>query len=416
MLSHVRKIASLMAGLFVLLVGHGVVGTLLGISGSKAGFSATELGVVMGAYSLGFIAGSRLTVRFIQRVGHIRYFAAMASASSTVFILHGLLVDVVAWTILRAICGFCMVGIYVAVESWLNQQAEASHRGGIFAVYMTVSMLAMAVGQVLLVLPMDDLALFALVSILYSLGLLPIAFTRQPEPSLAQVPPVSLRVLARISPMGVAGTVAAGLIHSSFYGMAAIFALARGMDEPTIALFIGSAILGGAVTLFPVGRWSDHRDRRRTLIFILLTTALASLAMLGAGGSRTITALSGFVYGAIAFNIYALSAAHLHDYLNTSQMLAATSGLQTLYGLGSVLGPIAVGILMSFTGHEAFVAWITGIALITGIFGLYRTTRRSPIPIDEQRDHTISARIPSLIGESLEDPGPEDNTALLDPP
>lgn len=410
MIAHFRKIASLMSGLFLLLVGHGLISTLLGVAGARAGFSSSELGLIMGGYFVGFIAGSRVTPQLIGRVGHVRYFAAMASATSAVIILHGLILDVWVWTVFRAICGFCMVGIYVAVESWLNQQAEPAKRGGVFAIYMTVSMLAMAVGQGLLVLPVDQLALFALISILYSLGVIPIALTRQPEPQLSSAPPVSLGVLWAVSPMGVAGTLAAGLIHSAFYGLAAVYAVARGLDEASIALFVGSAIFGGALSLFGVGRWSDYRDRRRTLIFILLLTSLSAPAMLAAGSNALISALSGLVYGAVAFNIYSLSAAHLHDHLESGQMLAATSRLQTIYGVGSVFGPLLVGLLMARFGPVAFVAWITAVALWAGLFGLYRTTRTPPIAPVAQSER-LAARMPSLVSEAaaagqLEDPAP----------
>ena len=51
---------------------------------------------------------------------------------------------------LRAITGFCLAGLVMVAESWLNQAANNTNRGGVLATYMVVSLGAMAIGQFLL--------------------------------------------------------------------------------------------------------------------------------------------------------------------------------------------------------------------------------------------------------------------------
>ena len=56
----------LLLGVMLLMVGNGVQGSLLGIRGALEGFSTFELSVVMSAYFLGFLGGSRLAPEMIR--------------------------------------------------------------------------------------------------------------------------------------------------------------------------------------------------------------------------------------------------------------------------------------------------------------------------------------------------------------
>ncbi|MEL7167137.1 MAG: MFS transporter, partial [Pseudomonadota bacterium] len=79
---------ALMLGMFLLMIGNGMQGTLLGIRGEIEGFSTFEMSIVMSAYFAGFLGGSRLAPGMIRRVGHVRVFAALASLISAVMILY----------------------------------------------------------------------------------------------------------------------------------------------------------------------------------------------------------------------------------------------------------------------------------------------------------------------------------------
>ncbi len=68
---------ALFVGMFMLMVGNGLQGTLLGLRGEVEGFSTLSLSIVMSAYFLGFLFSSRFTPELIRRVGHVRVFAAL---------------------------------------------------------------------------------------------------------------------------------------------------------------------------------------------------------------------------------------------------------------------------------------------------------------------------------------------------
>src|SRR5690606_9802009 len=148
-----------------------------------ADFSSVVTGLVMSAYFAGYILGTFICPLIIRRVGHVRAFAAMASVASTMPILHALWVDPWFWGILRLVTGVCLVVLYIVIESWLNTLAPSAQRGKVFASYLTVTFVALALGQ-WLILVGDKLGFvpFVITSILFSFALLPITLTPVREP------------------------------------------------------------------------------------------------------------------------------------------------------------------------------------------------------------------------------------------
>ncbi|MDH3694623.1 MAG: MFS transporter, partial [Gammaproteobacteria bacterium] len=81
---------ALFAGIGFIMLANGLQGTLLALRASMEGFSATTVGMFMSGYFIGMIAGSIHTPRLVERVGHIRVFAALASAASISVLIHSL--------------------------------------------------------------------------------------------------------------------------------------------------------------------------------------------------------------------------------------------------------------------------------------------------------------------------------------
>ncbi|MEC7962175.1 MAG: MFS transporter, partial [Pseudomonadota bacterium] len=131
---------ALFLGLMLLMVGNGLQGTLLGVRGDIEGFSTFEMSIVMSAYFVGFLGGSRMAPEMIRRVGHVRVFAALASMVSAVLILYPVLAHPVAWALGRVVIGFCFSGVYVTAESWINNAADNENRGKALSLYMIVQM------------------------------------------------------------------------------------------------------------------------------------------------------------------------------------------------------------------------------------------------------------------------------------
>lgn len=382
------SIATLLFGVAIILTGNGLVGTLLGVRGQLEGFSSLVLGMISGGYFIGFVLGTFQVPKMIRQFGHIRVFSALASIASVTTLMHGLFVHSGFWFVLRIASGICIVGVYIVIESWLNEQTTNEQRGHVFSAYMTTTLVGLGIGQVLLLAgDIGDLHLFALGSVLLSLGLVPLALTPVKEPPIVAAQRLGLRKMYEISPLGIVGAVFAGVSSGAFWGLGPVFAAGIGLDAGGIAAFMSLTIAGGVAMLYPVGRLSDHFERRRILAHVCVLSAIAAAGAALLIRLDPLWALAGgFAYGAFVFNIYALSAAHTNDHVEHAQMLEVTSTLQLLWGSGAIAGPILAGFIMHWTGPEALLPFIAVAALSPALFARYRMAVSKAIPIDEQGD------------------------------
>ncbi|MFT6858101.1 MAG: MFS family permease, partial [Thalassolituus oleivorans] len=136
MLQLIAPIGSLLTGVSLLLLGSGLLNTLLAIRGGAAGYDSSTMGLIMSGYFVGFFVGTFIALPMIRRVGHIRVFALCAAVASVSVMLHQLIINPWVWVGLRVLTGISLVILYTVIESWLNAQTPANQRGKVFAVYM----------------------------------------------------------------------------------------------------------------------------------------------------------------------------------------------------------------------------------------------------------------------------------------
>ena len=389
MLTIASRTYPLLLGIGLLLIGIGLQGTLLALRAGLENFSVPMTGFLMSAYFMGFIVGTFLCPKLIRNVGHIRAFAAFAAITAAAAITHGLYIDPWLWSALRIVTGTCMVGLYMVIESWLNAMAPNDQRGRYFAVYILITLLALALGQYLILT--DDIGgyrLFSVTALMIALAVVPIALTRILQPAPVTTPSISLGALYRESPLGVSGTLISGINNGAFWGLGALFAQRIGMSETGIALFMSITIIGGALLQWPIGRYSDRYDRRHVLVTVsFLTAVIAVLAFLAVDISHTLLIALSLGYGGFAFSLYGISVAHVNDHLDADYMLEASRNLLLIYGTGAAIGPTIAGFFIDKIGPGSFLLFLTSTLVLLIALGLYRLRVGPAIPAEEQMDY-----------------------------
>lgn len=373
MLQTLRPIVSLLSGVALLLLGTGLLNTVIPLRGNAMGFSAGLLGALTSAYFAGFLIGTFAAPMVIRRIGHIRAFALCASICACVVLLHALAVDARIWLLLRLVIGIALVGLYTTIESWLNAQAEPSMRGRIFAIYMIVNLGAFAAAQQLLRIG-DTVPFvpFVLVAILISASTMPVLWTRQAQPSLQPTPRLRLKRLFAAAPSAGVGALLSGLAMGAFWGLLPVYAAHAGLERNAVGTFMSTAILGGAALQWPLGRLSDRHDRRLAIMLVgLAAAALALLATLAPASGIAAHVLI-FLYGGAAFAIYPIVVAHLLDHLPPEDLLSASSSVLLLNGLGSASGPLIAGVAMGAIGNASLFVWFAAMQASLALFAGYR--------------------------------------------
>ncbi|MBY8965832.1 MFS transporter [Algiphilus sp. NNCM1] len=383
MASRILPVSALLAGVALLLLGSGLLGTLLSVRAGLEGFSTTSIGLVMSAYFAGFLLGTRIAPEVIERVGHIRSFAIFAAVAACTSVLHPLSISVWSWALLRVVTGISIVGLFNVIESWLTVQADPASRGGLFAVYMIVNLVAMAAGQwLILASPVESFELFSIITVLFALSLVPVALTRLGQPDVTTVTAVPFRTVWTVAPVAIGGAFLSGIVMGGFWGMGPLFAQRVGLEQAGVALLMSLTIIGGAVMQLPIGHYSDRHDRRRV---IGLTAAWG--ALLAAGTSLLLGYYQHalfpmmFLYGGFAFSIYPLCAAHLSDWLEADQLVDGSGWLLLMHGAGAALGPLAAGLFIGRAG-EGSLPLFFGIVLLP--LALFAAWHALPRRLDEE--------------------------------
>jgi MFS family permease len=336
------------------------------------------MSLVMSAYYLGFLLGSRRATAMIARVGHVRVFAALGSMIAAAFILYAAAPDVWVWTALRFVVGFAFAGVYVVAESWLNEAASNETRGQALSLYMIAQMVGIISAQ--FVLTLADPAgytLFVVMSVLVSLSFTPILLAAGTAPPYRTTKPMSLVQLFHISPLGCIGTFLLGGVYAGIFGMAAVFGTEMQLTVAQISAFVAAIYIGGLVFQYPIGWLSDRMDRRRLITG--LTGAGALLTLVGGLLSAHYSAVLalGFIVGGVANPLYSLIIAYTNDFLDKADMAAASGGLLFINGLGAMTGPLIIGTAMTRFGPDAFFVYIGTLFALIALYALWRATRRS---------------------------------------
>lgn len=369
---------ALFLGMFLLMVGNGLQGTLLGLRGDQEGFSTFALSVVMSGYFLGFLFSSRFTPKLIQRVGHVRVFAALGSMVSAVLISYPLLVEPWAWTVGRVIIGFCFCGVYITAESWLNDASSNETRGKSLSIYMIVQMAGIVFAQWIVTQgDVSGYVLFIVPSVLVSLAFAPVLLSARPMPAFAQTKPMKIKELVAASPLSCFSMFMLGGIFAAQFGMSAVYGNRVGLTVGEISLFVSVIYISALVLQYPIGWLSDRMDRRTLIIWISLIGGAGSLIAFVIPDRFFIILLSGAIMGGTSNPLYALIIAYTNDYLEKDDMAAASGGLLFINGLGAIAGPLIVGVTMDKIGNNGYWLFTAILMFAVGFYGLYRATQRS---------------------------------------
>lgn len=388
----VTSLSALLLSIVLLVSGNAFLMTLLGIRLSIESVSPDVIGWVLVCYSIGFVLGTLYVHQIIGRVGHIRAFAAFAAIAAVTSLMYPMAISMVFWALLRVLSGFTIAGVLVVIESWFSSRASNSNRGALFAIYQIVFYLSAAGGQ--LIINVGDPANFmpfSIAAILLTLALVPLSLTRMEAPVIEQVQRISFFTLARESFTGVAGALICGVLIGGFYALGPVYATLMGLDVAKTSSFMASAIVAAMLLAWPLGRLCDRFDRRRVMFWVVFFAALAAVGVSFTGAEKLwlLTLLVGAFTGFSA-TIYPISVAITNDRMESTRIVAASATLLLSYGVGSVIGPIAMAELINLLGPKGLFLGNAGFLLILAVITSLRITYTEDVAVEDQ-EHYVPA-------------------------
>ena len=398
----VKKSWALFLGIGTMMIAHGLQLQVMGIRSVVENFNVVTTGIFMSGYYVGYFLGSHTTPKLVQKVGHIRVFAAFASLASLSALVAAVYVNPFMWTLSRFITGISLVSCYVVTESWLNDRATNKNRGQLLSTYMIILYFGLAIGMLLLNLSdPKNYEPFILVSILLSLALVPILLTKRAAPKFKKIGTISILELYKISPLGTVSSFCTGIIHAAFFSLISVYAtLAKfTIFETSILVFI--ATISGVFSQYPIGYFSDFFDRRKVIVVTTMgSAAFALLAMIIAGSSlakmylaiglsfsKIFFFISVGLYASLCLPLFSLNLAHTNDFVPKEKFVAAGGGLQLIFGIGAISGPILCSMFMQIFDLNGFFIFLVILHAVIAIFGIYRMKVRQTV---ENPDSTFT--------------------------
>ena len=391
---------ALFTGFGIIIISHGFQGNLLGIRSVIESFNFIATGMMMSGYFIGFFVGATMVPKLVSKVGHIRVFAAFASMASLSSLIHALFVDPIVWTLARFLTGFSMIGILIIVESWLNDRATNKTRGKVLSLYMFFTFFAFTIGNLLLnISSPNSYEPFILISLLFSVALIPILLTKRKPPTFKKTSSIRIKELLKISPFGSFSMFCTGFIFAAMFAMLSVYAVTMNLTVFEISILLVGTTLAGAIFQWPIGYLSDKYDRRVIVIGCCISSFIFGvLSIMSSGiyfeslvaeemvrfnyfssdGNMNKTNLFIFIIllSGMTLPMFALNLALVNDYIPKEKFVAAGAGLNIIFGLGAMAGPIICSILMSLLGPNGFFIHLFIFLLAIIFFGIYRVNKR----------------------------------------
>lgn len=368
-----RNLLTPIISMGILTLGNGFFTTLTTIELHQHNWSNFLIGCVAAMYFLGLTIGALYSGRLVNRVGHIRAYAAYAAVMAIATLLQGMVVSVALWCVLRFITGYVLAGLFIVIESWVLDASQSGKKTSGFAVYLFAYYLAQSAGQLMLGIHYSSLLFeFVVIAILITASIIPVSATRMVVPLPKKTRLGSLYYLWRRAPLAVVGSIVTGICLGSAYSIYPLFLSESGLSKVDISWVMMTLILGGTLLQYPIGWLSDHFDRRYVIIGVSWFTVLISLVMIFAHQYFSILLVWTFLLGGALFTLYPVCIGNASDALPKSMSLPLIALLTFVYGLGNFVGPLFTTASMHLFGANGFFYLIAFVCLLMGLYTLWR--------------------------------------------
>lgn len=397
--------------LFIMALGNGFLTTLVPLRLSSSGIGVSAIGWVSAAYYIGLCLGALINERLLLRVGYIRAYACFASIVAITCLAQALWLNVGWWFALRLVCGWATVGVYLVIESWLLTGAERQSRGRVLAFYMISYYAALAAGQLFIGL-FDDtpgtaaaIYPYIVIGMLAALSLLPVTMIPRVSPIIDAAEPLSPWKLARITPTGVVGSFGSGILMASIYSLLPLYLQhsSSGYSLDQIGVLMAMVIVGGMALQYPIGRWSDRRDRQWVLIIIALAMAVLTLVLPLAAMTYASLLVVLFLVGGGLFALYPVAMSHSADRAPPQSLVGMTQGMLLINSLGAaVAAPLMTPLMVAMGNNGLFMGEGGVLLVLIAFFAWRRSQRPAPVPMAPFSPAPVHSAVGAELGVTEE--------------
>jgi MFS family permease len=387
------RVAPPLVSTALIMIGAGVLGSLLPLRFSALGLSPGIIGLIATAEAVGFLTGCLYVHRLIAPVGLERAYATFAGLKAVGILGLYFAVGPLPLALLRFMIGLNAAGLSVVVESWLNALVPNEQRGRVLTIYVLVYGLFFGTGQLLgRNLDVKSPEMLFIAGIATILALVPMVAIDVRAPVLPHRVKLDIFKALRTSPASVLACLLNGLVLTAFTTVGPLFGERVGFDQYHIVVLMACVSLGGLFLQWPIGYFSDKIDRLYALIGLgagILAVA-AVLVTVQHNMPFLLIALLFGVFGGLGESLYAVGVAHANDRAASADYVALSSTLLFIWALGAAIGPTTGTLAIELVSPSAFFVYVMALTLAFTLFAVWRLMRRKSEAVVEEREQFLA--------------------------
>ncbi len=278
------------------------------------------------------------------------------------------------WLLLRFLLGCCINVAFIVTEVWLNATTAEGQRGRVIGLYTAAMAAGFALGPLLLVvLGSQGAAPFLACAGLILLGSLPVLPLKgAPAGSFLRLGLGDILSFPLLAPLLVFVMLVYALFDGAALVVLPLYFLEQGFSEAQSASALAALLAGMVVLQLPLG-WLLDRLPRRVVIAGCTFVSAACCAALPLT-LNDVWLLGGLLLllGGLAVGLFTGAFTLLGEHFTGATLVAGTSAMGVVYGLGNALGPFAAGAALEHFGADSLPSLLSILFLATTVIVLLR--------------------------------------------
>jgi len=320
------------------------------------GSSTLVIGILTSIWALPFLLAAPAYTRIVGRVSAKPALLFGMSADVVCVWLFPLLPYDWAWIVLQIVSGATLGHFSLITESWLNVFSTERSRGRVTSLYGILPAIGYALGAgVYALIGYRGYAPYLAASATMAIGCVPILLIPKEAADIGLGGEERLRHAFARAPLLLTVALLSGVLEMVPWSLMQVYAIENQWSFRAAAFALPLFYWGQVLLTYPIGWFADRNPRRNVL---LATSAgalvcMVSMALLARSPALWVIV---FLSGGIATATYTLGLAILGQRFDAGTLVSANAAFLACYGVGTILGPPTVGLLMDRLGPIALPA------------------------------------------------------------
>jgi MFS family permease len=317
------------------------------------GSNTLVIGILTSIWALPFLVAAPVYTRIVGRISAKPALLVGMSADVVFVWLFPLVPYDWAWVLLQIVSGATLGHFSLVTEAWLNLFSSESSRARVTSLYGILPAIGYALGAgIYALVGYRGFAPFLAASAAMAIGMLPILLIPKKAADIVLGGEERLRHAFGRAPLLLTVAVLAGVLEMVPWSLMQVYAIHNLWSARAAAFALPVFYWGQVLLTYPLG-WIADRTPRRNVLLGTSAGALLCMAALALLAQSPVLWVVTFLTGGMATATYTLGLAILGQRFDAGVLVSANAAFIACYGVGTILGPPAVGALMDRLGPNA---------------------------------------------------------------